>query len=229
MSKTLRRTAASSSALLLALALVACGGDSGSSEGSSDEAEVRALTQEQADGALLSAEDVGEGYTELGDSEDEDQEVGCLTGLGDLSDVEATTEAENNFELESESSRRNVLTAVNSYDDVATIEDAFADFRASLEGCESVEVTDEESGTTLSLAVTVDEDPGLGETDEQIAITGTGSIAAPGTTYSYDLDFVVSRLGNDLAVVGLVDLAEKGEDVIDTLVETAVQKVADAR
>mgnify|MGYP000305302558 CR=1 FL=1 len=46
------------------------------------------------------------------------------TGLGDLSDVEATTEAENNFELESESSRRNVLTAVNSYDDVATIEDA---------------------------------------------------------------------------------------------------------
>lgn len=228
MTSLLRRAGLSSSALVLTLALAACGGgDEGSpsSDGGSEAPEV--LTQEEADGALLTLEDVGSDFTDLGPADDPDRDLGCLTGLTDLSEVAADTEAEANFELDSGSSLRTVLSAVNSYADTETIVSAMEAFRASLDGCESVDVTDPESGTNLVLAVTVDEDPGIGEADDQVGFTGTGSVAAPGNSYSYDVSFVVSRVDNALSVVGLVDLAAPGEDVLDSLTETAVGRLVD--
>ena len=68
----------------------------------------------------------------------------------------------------------------------------------------------------------------LCEADDQIRLDGTGSIANQGQTYSYDLTFVASRIGNNLTVVGLIDVGAKGEDVIETLTETAVGNLADA-
>ncbi|GEP39782.1 hypothetical protein NPS01_34450 [Nocardioides psychrotolerans] len=226
----MRRAGLSSSALVLALSLSACGGgggESGPSSGTGSDAPV-VLSQDEADGALLTLDDVGADFTELGASESDDQDLGCLSGLTELSDVDADTEAENNFELETETSLRSVLTAVNSYADTATVVAAVEAFRASLAGCETVEVTDPESGSALALAVTVDDAPGIGETDDQIGFSGAGSISAPGTSYSYDVSFVVSRVENALSVVGLVDLAAPGEDVLPALTETAVGRLTDA-
>ena len=227
MSNLLRRTGLCSSALVLALSLAACGGgDDSEPETKADE--VTVLTEDEATAALLTIDDVGEGFTESGPSEEEDDsDLGCLSGINVLSDVENETEVENNFDQESDTALRSVLTGVNSYVDTATIEDAFADFRTSLEGCETVDVT-EESGLNINLAVTVEDEPGLGEADDQIRLDGTGSIANQGQTYSYDLTFVASRIGNNLTVVGLIDVGAKGEDVIETLTETAVGNLADA-
>lgn len=229
MSNLLRRAGLSSGALALALSLAACGGgdDTDAPSGAGSDAPV-VLSQEEADGALLTADDLGADFTELGAQDDDGQDLGCLTGLTDLGDVAADTEAENNFELETDSSLRSVLTAVNSYADTATVTDAVDAFRASLEGCESVEVTDPESGSALSLAVTVDDAPGVGETDDQVGFTGTGSVSAPGTSYSYDVSFVVSRIDNAISVVGVVDLGAPGEDVLDELTDTAVGRLSDA-
>ena len=229
MSTLLRRAGLSSSALVLALSLAACGGgdDTDAPSEAGSEAPV-VLSQEEADGALLTTDDLGADFTELGAQDDDGQDLGCLTGLTELGEVTADTEAENNFELETDSSLRSVLTAVNSYADTATVTDAVDAFRASLEGCESVEVTDPESGSALSLAVTVDDAPAVGETDDQVGFSGTGSVSAPGTSYSYDVSFVVSRIDNALSVVGVVDLGAPGEDVLDELTETAVGRLADA-
>lgn len=230
MSTLMRRAGLSSSALVLALSLAACGGDDeaggSSSDGGSDAPVV--LSQEEADGALLTVDDLGADFTELGASDNEDQDLGCLSGLTALSDVPADTEAENNLELETETSLRSVTTAVNSYADTETVVAAVEAFRASLEGCESVEVTDPEGGSALALTVTVDDAPGIGETDDQVGFSGTGSVSAPGTSYSYDVGFVVSRVDNAITVVGLVDLGAPGEDVLDTLTETAVDRLNDA-
>ncbi|WP_341925212.1 hypothetical protein [Nocardioides psychrotolerans] len=228
MSTLLRRAGLSSSALVLALSLAACGGDekSGSTDAGSDAPVV--LSQDEADGALLTLEDVGADFTELGPTESDDQDLGCLSGLTALSDLSADTEAENNFELETETSRRSIVTVVNSYADTDTVVAGVEEFRASLDGCETVEVTDPESGTNLALAVTVDEAPGIGETDDQVGFSGTGSVSAPGNSYSYDVSFVVSRVDNALSVVGLIDLAAPGEDVLDSLTETALGRLVDA-
>jgi len=228
MSTLMRRAGLSSSALVLALSLAACGGgdDSPSSDAGSDAPVV--LSQEEADGALLTIDDLGADYTELGPEDNQDQDLGCLSGLSDLSDVAADTEAENNFELETETSLRNVLTAVNSYTDTDTVVEAVADFRAGLEGCETVEVSDPESSSTLSLAVTVDDAPGIGKTDDQVGFSGTGSVSSPGSSYSYDVSFVVSRIDNAITVVGLVDVGAPGEDLGDTLAATAVDRLSDA-
>lgn len=229
MSTLLRRAGLSSSALVLALSLAACGGGDDSDASSDAGSEAPAvLSQEEADGALLTTDDLGADFTELGAQDDDGQDLGCLTGLTELGEVTADTEAENNFELETDSSLRSVLTAVNSYADAATVTDAVDAFRTSLEGCESVEVTDPESGSALSLAVTVDDAPGVGETDDQVGFSGTGSVSAPGTSYSYDVSFVVSRIDNALSVVGVVDLGAPGEDVLDELTETAVGRLAEA-
>lgn len=230
MSTLLRRAGLSSSALVLALSLAACGGgDDGSGSSSDTGAEAAVvLSQDEADGALLTLEDVGTDFTALGPTESEDQDLGCLSGLSELSELSADTEAEDNFELETETSRRSIVTVVNSYADVDTVEAAFEDFRTSLEGCETVDVTDPESGTNLALAVTVDEAPGIGEADDQVGFSGTGSVSAPGSSYSYDVSFVVSRVDNALSVVGLIDLAAPGEDVLDSLTETALGRLNDA-
>ncbi len=226
-----RRARLSSTALVLALSLAACGGgddaETGSTTDSGSDAAV-VLSQEEADGALLTLADLGDDFTELGAQDSEDQDLGCLSGLSDLSDVAAETEAENNFELETETSLRNVLTAVNSYADTATVDDAVQAFRDGLEGCETVEVTDPEGGSTLTLDVTVDDSPGIGETDDQVGFSGTGSISSPGTSYSYDVSFVVSRIDNAITVLGLIDLGAPGEDVVDALTETAVDRLASA-
>lgn len=230
MSNLLRRAGLSSSALVLAVSLVACGGDDDSSAPTPDSgSEAPAvLSQEEADGALLTGDDLGADFTELGAEDNEDQDLGCLSGLTELADVAAETEAENNFELETDTSLRSVLTAVKSYADTDTVTEAVESFRAGLEDCDSVEVTDAESGSALSLGVTVDDAPGIGEADDQVAFTGTGEVSASGTSYSYDVAFVVSRIGNAMTVVGVIDLGAPGEDVVDTLTETAVGRLADA-
>lgn len=228
MSSTLRHTALSSAALLLSLSLGACGGGDGSGSDADGSDEVMVLSEDEATSALLTLEDLGEGFTDSGPSEDDaDPDLGCLSGINDLSDVAAETEVETNFDSESETALRSVLTGVNSYADTATLEEAFADFRSSLEGCESIDVTDE-SGLNINLDVTIEDEPGLGESDEQVQFTGTGSVAGQGQNFSYDITFTATRIANNLTVVGVVDVGSQGDDVIDALTETATANLAGA-
>lgn len=223
-----RRARLLSASLVLGLALTACGGsDEGDEEPGSGSG---ALSQEKADGALLTLEDVGEGFVDSTgpDDEDEDSDLGCLSGIEDLDDLEADTTAEVNFDAETESSLRSVLSGVKSFEDEATPTGALEDFRASVAECDTVNVTDP-SGFNLALEVTAVDGETIGDVDDQVHLTGTGQVSTgPTQTYSYDLVYVVSRVGNNLSVVGVIDLGVKGEDVAESLTETAIERLNDA-
>lgn len=223
-----RRTRLLTTAVALAVVLTACGsGDDDPGNESASTPEV--LTQESADGALLTLADVGEGFAEGTEPDDEDDsDLGCLSGIADLSDLEAATEAEVSFDAESGAALRSILSGVRSFEDTATITDAFDDFSTAVEACESVDVTDP-TGFNLVLTVDVVDGDVIGDVDDQIRLTGTGQVSTgPTETYPYALAFVASRIDNNLSVVGLIDFGEPGEDIIDTLTETAVERLNDA-
>lgn len=219
-----RRARLLAAGLALGVLLTACGGSDDESD-----AGPKVLSQESADGALLTLDDVGEGFVEnTQPDEDETNDLGCLSGINDLDELEADTEAKVNYDAESDTALRSVLSGISSFDDEATITEAFDDFRAGIEDCEGVDITDP-SGFNITLAVSVVDGDDLGDVDDQIRFTGTGQITSgPDQSYSYDLDFVASRIGNNLSVVGLIDVGARGEDVIDSLAETAVDRLNDA-
>ncbi|MDP2772889.1 MAG: hypothetical protein Q8O61_04975 [Nocardioides sp.] len=221
-----RRTRLLATAVALGVVLTACG--SGDDDGESA-AEPEVLTQESADGALLTLDDVGEGFVEGTEPEDEeDSDLGCLSGINDLDNLEPETKAKVSFDAEGTTSLRSVLSGVSSFEDTATLTEAFDDFRAGVEACESVDVTDD-TGFNVVLTVDVEDGDAIGDVDDQIRFTGTGEVSTgPTETYSYELAFVASRIDNNLSVVGLIDLGAAGEDIIDTLTETAVDRLNDA-
>lgn len=223
-----RRARLLSASLVLGLALTACGGgDDGDGE---TDAGSEVLSQESADAALLTLDDVGEDFVESTgpEDDDEDSDLGCLSGMEDLDDLEADTEAEVSFDAESESSLRSVLSGVKSFEDSAAPTDALETFRASLEDCDTVNVSDP-AGFNLTLDVTVVDGEPIGEVDEQVHLTGTGQVSTgPTETYSYDLAYVLSRVGNNLSVVGVIDLGAQGDDIAESLTGTAIDRLNDA-
>lgn len=223
-----RRTRLLPAALALGLALTACGGDS-DDDGTEPDPTSQVLTQESADGALLTLDDVGEGFVDSTQpDDDEDSDLGCLSGIDDLDDLDAETEAEVSFDAETDGSLRSVLSGVKSFEDTATVTDALETFRTAVEGCDEVNVTDP-TGFNLALTVTVDEGAEIGDVDDQVRLTGTGQVSTgPTETYSYDLAFVASRVDNNLSVVGVIDFGAPGEAVVDALTETAIERLNDA-
>ncbi|SDO66103.1 hypothetical protein SAMN05192576_0213 [Nocardioides szechwanensis] len=224
-----RRTRLLTAALTLGLALTACGGNSEDDENEPDPAS-QVLTQELADGALLTLDDVGEGFVDSTQPEDdEDSDLGCLSGIDDL---DAGTKAEVSFDAEGNAETggvlRSVLSGVKSFDDTATVTDALKAFRTAVESCDEVNVTDP-TGFNLALTVTVDDGDEIGDVDDQVRLTGTGQVSTgPTETYSYDLAFVASRIDNNLSVVGVIDLGAPGEAVIGALTGTAIERLNDA-
>lgn len=223
-----RRTRLLPAALALGLALTACGGNS-EDEGNEPDPASEVLSQESADGALLTLDDVGAGFVDSTQPDDEeDSDLGCLSGIDDLDDLDAETEAKVSFDAETGGSLRSVLSGVKSFEDTATVTDALEEFRTAVEGCDEVNVTDP-TGFNLTLAVSVDEGEAIGDVDDQVRLTGTGQVSTgPTETYSYDLAFVASRVDNNLSMVGVIDLGAPGEAVIDALTETALERLNDA-
>lgn len=218
-----RRTRLVSASVALCVLLTACGG---SDDEPADEPEV--LSQESADSALLTLDDVGEGFVDSTEPEEEESDLGCLSAIDDLDDLDADTEAKVSFDAESDAALRSILSGVSSFEDPTILTDAFDDFTETIEGCELVDVTDP-SGFDLVLTVDATEGDVIGDVDEQVRFSATGQISTgPGETYSYDLAFVASRIDNNLSVVGVVDVGARGEDVIDALTETSLERLHDA-
>lgn len=218
-----RRAAAAVSAGML-LSLAACGG-TGSSGGKVDEVEV--LTQQQAEEALLSAENLSEQYRVAPDDQDDNDDLtdmGCLTALGDLEEKEADREAEVDYEFDDEMGLPVVFSAVSSYAKTGDLTDAFERFRSEMEGCDRIEHTDED-GATMTLDLTIDDEKVTTDVDDQINFSGTGSIESEGFELPMGLWFTVARVDNHLTMVGVSDLGDGGSSMIGSLAEVAVDRL----
>ncbi|MCD4534034.1 hypothetical protein LRP67_08085 [Nocardioides sp. cx-169] len=247
MSTATRHTGLGAAALTLALCLAGCGGDDGdasdggrsASESASESANESAsgtataggpavLSQAEADQAALTAADVGEGYVaeKDDDTDDVDDDLGCLNAVQVLSDFDAQTEAEITIEPENEAegSYRSVLSVVSSYADTATVRDAFATFRRDIDACDAVDVTDDD-GVTITLEVTHPTAAPIGEVDEQVSFIATGTVSSAGQSLPYRLAFAASRVENNLSVVGLIDVGQVDADILPRLTETAVERL----
>lgn len=227
---SLRRAYGVVGALVLVGALGACASDSDEGEdGSAGGDTSAALSESDAEAALLATDDVPEGFAEIDDDDDETPSPGCLAAIDTLSEVDAETETERTFEMETETGASQILSAVNSYDDEDTIVDALEQFRSDLEGCGTISETDDE-GFTVDFELTVDEDSTNDAADEQVNLLATGTLSAGPDVFPTVAAFTIGRVANSLAVVAVFEFGDSlgtGGDV-DAYYQIVVDRLADA-
>jgi hypothetical protein len=221
-----RRAALAAPLVALALLGSACSGG----DGDPAEAEAELLTEAQATEALLTLEDVGEGFTEVEPQDDEEEEssggLGCLDDI-QFDEVDADVEVEAQFDATNDLAVPSVFSSVASFADQAVLETALEDFRAVLEDCTSIDETDE-NGTRFTLDVATDDTAADGA-DEQLNLVATGSIVAGPTEVPFGFWVSIVRIGNDGTFVGYVDTdTSAGEGRIAELTATAVEKLTAA-
>jgi hypothetical protein len=204
------RWAVSLAALALT-SLAACGGDSDSSSddsGSDSGSELEALTSEQAEQALLSEAVMGADFTAGEPSEESDEGApGCLAALDDMDDIGAETEAEIEYASTSEVGLPSVEHSVFSYTEIDPISARIEEVSTALEGCTTVEDTDED-GTEYLLDVSVSTETTSEGAEEQITVAATGTITAEGQEIPLGVYMSSVRVENHVSVMVYTDIPE---------------------
>ena len=203
-------------AALALTSLTACGGSD--TEGSSEEsssAELEVLTDEQAEQALLSETAMGADFTAGEPSEDSnDGAPGCLSALDDMDDIGSETKAEVEYTSTSEVGLPSVEHSVFSYTEVEPISARIEEVSTALEGCTTVNDTDED-GTAYLLDVTVDTETTSEGADEQITVAAAGTItSAEGQEIPLGVYMSSVRVENHVSVVVYTDIPD--DDAVAT-------------
>ena len=217
------RRLAAASAVALALVLTGCGDDGGSGDA---EESSSPLSQEQADTALLTEGNLGEGFVVHPDEDDDDSEgLDCLAFIADLGESEdAATTAEIDYEFESELGNPAVISIIESYDDTDSADALVETLRGELDGCDAVDYEDED-GTTFSLDVSTDDEQTADGTDDQLNVTASGTIASGGMEFPFTLALSVSQVGQHLTMVGVTDLGPSSSVDVESYTQIAVDRL----
>ena len=219
------RRFAAACAVALALALTGCGGDEGSGGG---EESSSPLSQEQADTALLTEGNLGEGFVANPDDGDDDEaeELGCLTFIDALGESEdAATTAKIDYEFQNDMGNPAVLSSVESYDDTDSADSAVDALRDELDGCDAVDYEDED-GITFSLDVTSDDEQTADGTDDQLNVSAAGTIGSGEIELPFTLELSIAQVGQHLTIVGVTDLGSHSSDAVDDYTQIAVDRLA---
>ena len=215
--------AATAACALLALGLNACGADSSATASDSDPSR---LTSDQATAALLSDDNLGDDYVRAtDDDQDEKSDLGCLDALEDIDSDDAPVSEEREFEASNDFGLPAVSSGVSSFDKVADASDRFATALDALDGCTSVEVTDED-GATITLEVSVDSEKSSSQAAEQFNIAATGSISAEGMDFDFGLWASAVRIDNHVTFTAYTDLeTDAGAASIEAYTAAAVDRL----
>lgn len=194
-------------AALLALALTgltSCGDDGSTGES----ADLEVLTEDQAQQALISETQMGDGFTSAEPTEEEsDTDLGCLNALDEMDDLGAETEAKIEYTSTDASGLPALENDVFSYTDTERVSDRIADVSTALEGCDSVEATDED-GNSFSLAVSVDTETTSDSADEQVTLQATGTVGSGNKEFPIGLYMTSVRIENHVTVLVYTDMSE---------------------
>lgn len=207
--------------LAAAVALSACGSDSGGDESAT------ALSQSRLDDVLIGLDELGDGYRVDDSEDDEDSEgFGCLKNIDDIDagdETEPVRESEARFEADDDVALPGVLVASASLPSVAAAKEGLAEMRKVLAGCTSIEETDED-GSVVTLTISHDDDtsgPGL---DDQLNFAARGTLEQAGAKVPMSFHFAVMRIEHHVVLTAFVTLAEDASADAEELAEAARAK-----
>lgn len=235
----LRRSGVASATLLLALTLAACGGSDGSDGGGSDGDDSSASavpSEDELSAALLTSDDVPEGYVQSVPEDSDDSEVTlfddtCLADVSKFDDQvgsEPASKAKTEFTLDEAATQAQVTAGISVYEDEDAVTDAFGTFYDSLAGCTNVTFTDA-GGNAYDIDVAVDDAVTIDGADSQLTITLSGDATAGDQSLPIDFGFVVVRQGAATSALGTSEIGS-GFDVNDQIAafaQTQSDRLAD--
>lgn len=177
---------------------------------------------------ILSEDALGPGFKKVESSDDDDDDdLGCFSDLADEFDeadkveapsADADYEAITDFELPA------LTMSAVSFEDVETANNGIDGFRDAIDGCDSVNVTDEDDATT-KLDITVEDTPYTNLVDEQLNIVAVGTINA-GLEFPIYLEFTIARIDNNLTFLAFTDLVEDAGDATRTYATALMERLA---
>lgn len=234
--RSLRVLGVTAASAALAVALIGCGSEDDADTSASGteaasptpaepESDTTVLSQDEVELALLTAADIGTGFTETETddaAEADDSESGDFGCLSELEDLDALTDPETEAEVAfDDGSGVSVASSVASFADPEALSQELASIRDSLEGCTSVDT--EQDGVQISLTVSVDEERADSTVDEQLNIIASGTGLSEGLEIPVALGFSFARLENNLTLVGVLEFGGSGR--LFAYTETAVAKL----
>ncbi len=226
----LRRTGASLSALALALALTACGGDDTGAGSDASPTSAPVPSDAELSGALLTVEDLPAGYAETPVEEDDDNSIfdgSCLENVSKFSEQvgsDPVSESETEFTAEQPDGEAQVSSSLDVYADEDDVTAAFGAFFESMQGCDNVSFTDAD-GVSYDLDVTASDTVGLNGVDQQLTIALEGTVEAPGQSITIAFRFLAAQQGAATTAVGTSEIG--GSYGINDQLEALAQIQAD--
>lgn len=224
-------------AALALLSVSACGGtadengDAAASESpsASPTEELEVLTEEQAEQALIPETTMGDEFKGIEPTDDDTEvDLGCLNALDELEELDAETEAEIEYVPADDSGFPALEHSVFSYSEPEVISDRIEEVTAALDGCDSVDVTDDE-GTRFALDVSFESGATTDGADEQVSLQASGTIATPDQEVPISLYLSAVRVDNHVTAVIYSELSDDvtaGVEQFDSYVTEATARLA---
>lgn len=176
-------------------------------------------------GALLTADDLPDGFTEASDDTDDGStsfDGTCLEDVGDLSDAigtDSVEDAEVEFDAQTPTGQASVQSKIDAYADADAVARGFASFSDTLQQCTSVQAT--EDGVTYDLAISYDDTVDLPGADDQLTVDITGTLASGEQSYPATFRFVAGLEGSLVSVVGAFSIGDDATGVVDQTADLA--------
>ena len=210
-------------ALLLVPALAGCADDDGA-----DTDKVRPMSEEKAQAALLTRDDLGPGYQEQPPDDDGDNEgMDCLSRAArDFEQAKAATELELEYRkpgAAEDLSEVSVLTGFSSYAEKDRAETTLDELRSAMQDCRTAEY--EEGEATIHFEIEVSDDRSSEALDQQVNVTLDGAITVGETVLPLVIELRYFRIANHGGTVSVSLLnAPDQSGEIDRLVELGVDR-----
>jgi len=220
-----RRTSALAVLVAAAGLLVACGDGSEGGSGDSGDPATVVLDDDQVKKALLTLDNLPEGWVESDEDGDDDEDApGCLANLDDLEGTDSESDASIDFETDDEIGLPALTNGVASFKSERDVTEAMDTFRGAFEDCNHIDYTDPEDGTTIVLDFESDDETSSPEVDDQFNLTATGTITA-GLELPFGLWVSVARVDNHTTTVMITDLDLGTADLLDPYTAIAVDRL----
>ncbi|CAN5630565.1 hypothetical protein BH11ACT8_BH11ACT8_16050 [soil metagenome] len=204
--------------------------------GGSDEtpAEAAPLTEAQLTSALLSPDDVPDGYAQSDAGDTEDSTVFDGTCLADVSQFDdqvgdqpdATSKTE--FTLDEDAGQGAISASLSTYPDADKVTAAMGAFYDSVTGCTNLSFTDDQ-GLSYDIDVSIGDEVTIDGADQQLRIGLTGSIGTSGQSLPIDFAFLVVQEGSSISTVGTSEVGKDYgiNDRVDDFAQTQADRLAD--